>query len=160
MKHKGSLGFAGLRERARELKAQEVHVGYFESETYPDGTSVAYVATVQEFGAPEQNIPSRPFFRNAIKKNREKWAERAGIEIKAVLENSRTVKQALNRVGLVMVGDVKESIIDGSYQPLTERTLAERQRRKKTPGVATKPLVDTSQMMRTTSHKVLPRGSK
>ena len=42
----------------------ELLVGFFESARYPDGTPVAQVAAINEFGAGA--IPERPFFRQAM----------------------------------------------------------------------------------------------
>ena len=45
-------------------KAASVEIGFAENATYPDGTSVALVAALNEFGTGK--IPPRPFFRNMV----------------------------------------------------------------------------------------------
>ena len=44
----------------------KVDVGFLEGALYPDGTSVALVAAVNEFGAPSRGQPPRPYFRRMI----------------------------------------------------------------------------------------------
>ena len=46
----------------RKQKEKTVTVGFF-NEKYPDGKRVGKIATIQEYGAPEKNIPPRPFMR-------------------------------------------------------------------------------------------------
>lgn len=53
--------------------AAVVQVGFLENARYPDGTSVAMVAAIQEYGAPSRNIPPRPFFRNMIAAESAHW---------------------------------------------------------------------------------------
>jgi hypothetical protein len=58
---------AKLREIGRCLSAGELQVGFMENaDPYPDGTPVALVAAVQEFGSPSNGIPPRPFMRPAV----------------------------------------------------------------------------------------------
>lgn len=48
-------------------------VGFFPSSKYEDGTPVAYVAIIQEFGSPEQGIPPRSFMRTTIAEKQNEW---------------------------------------------------------------------------------------
>ena len=84
-------------------------VGFFEGATYPDGTSVAYVAYLNEYG---QHNPPRPFLKRTMEKRLNAWT---GL-IQSVLKRnglSRTsVHDAYNQVGIVAVGDVKKTIKD------------------------------------------------
>ena len=146
-------GSEALEKLADQIKKSKLEVGFFESATYPDGTPVAYVAAIQEFGYPAGNIPSRPFFRNAISNN-DGWKQLATKAMNAVVEGRMELNQALNQMGLKMAADVKDSITDGSYEALKQSTLDARQSRKRTQGVASKPLIDTGQMMRSVTYAV------
>ena len=146
-------GSEALEKLADQIKKSKLEVGFFESATYPDGTPVAYVAAIQEFGYPAGNIPSRPFFRNAIAQN-DGWKPLATKAMSAVVEGRMELNQALNQMGLKMAADVKDSITDGSYEALKQSTLDARQSRKRTQGVASKPLIDTGQMMRSVTYAV------
>lgn len=146
-------GSKALEKLADQIKKSKLEVGFFESATYPDGTPVAYVAAIQEFGYPAGNIPSRPFFRNAISQN-DGWKDLASKAMSAVVEGRIELNQALNQMGFKMAADVKDSITDGSYEPLKQSTLAARQSRKRTQGVASKPLIDTGQMLQSVTYAV------
>jgi hypothetical protein len=132
----------------------KVTAGFFESAKYANGTPVAYIAAIQEFGYPEGNIPSRPFFRNAIKANEQKWGDIAGRLIESAIEGKLSESQALEQLGSMIKGDIQESIIDGDFESLKQSTLVARQSRKRTAGVANKPLIDTGHMMRSVDYTV------
>lgn len=146
-------GSEALEKLADQIKKSKLEVGFFESAIYPDGTPVAYVAAIQEFGYPAGNIPSRPFFRNAISQN-DGWKPLATKAMRAVVEGRMELNQALNQMGLKMAADVKDSITDGSYEALKQSTLDARQSRKRTQGVASKPLIDTGQMLQSVTYAV------
>lgn len=146
-------GSEALEKLADQIKKSKLEVGFFETAKYPDGTPVAYVAAIQEFGYPEGNIPSRPFFRNAISQN-DGWKQLANKAMNAVIEGRIELNQALNQMGLKMAADVKDSITDGSYEALKQSTLDARQSRKRTQGVASKPLIDTAQMLQSVTYAV------
>ena len=146
-------GSEALEKLADQIKKSKIEVGFFESAKYPDGTPVAYVAAIQEFGYPAGNIPSRPFFRNAISQN-DGWKPLATKAMSAVVEGRIELNQALNQMGLKMAADVKDSITDGSYEALKQSTLDARQSRKRTQGVASKPLIDTAQMLQSVTYAV------
>ncbi len=146
-------GSKALEKLADQIKKSKLEVGFFETAIYPDGTPVAYVAAIQEFGNPAGNNPSRPFFRNAISQN-DGWKDLANKAMNAVIEGRMELNQALNQMGLKMGADVQESIADGSYEALKQSTLDARQSRKRTKGVSSKPLIDTAQMLQAVSYSV------
>lgn len=147
-----------LHDVAEYFAKHRVSIGFFDTAKYPDGTPVAYIAAIQEFGYPEGNIPSRPFFRNAIKGNADEWKLAAKKLLLAAIEGRLTPEQALNQLGLLSAGDVRKSIIDGDFDALKDSTLKARQYRKRTPGVAEKPLIDTAQMMQSISYQIGKTG--
>ena len=111
-----------LAEIAREAKSGSyVRVGFLEGSTYSDGTPVALVAAVQDFGSPRNNIPSRPFFRNMIRDKSAEWPVTLGKLMKNANYNART---ALGQMGAIMVGQLRDSITDGTYVPLAPATVA------------------------------------
>ena len=145
---------ANLDSLMKYLSSHVVKTGFFESAKYDDGTPVAYIAAIQEFGHPEGNIPSRAFFRNAIKANEQKWQVASSQLILSVIEGRLSKEQALEQLGQLMKGDIQESILDGEFEPLKQSTLDARQSRKRTEGVANKPLIDTGHMMRSVDYAV------
>lgn len=150
MSSKTFTGGDKLKARLAELskkvnKSASVKVGFLEGSTYPDGTSTPMVAAIQEFGAPSQGIPPRPFFRNMIAKESPRWGDDLATALKA---NDYDSTAALNEMGELIAGQLKESILDTNSPELSEKTVAKK-------GFA-KPLVDTAHMV----NSVDPEKSK
>ena len=84
---------------ARADGPYRLRVGFLEDAAYPDGKSVAYLAAIQEFGAPRARIPSRPFFRNMVAAKKAEWPA-------AVTELMRSTnydsKQVLTQAGFAI----------------------------------------------------------
>lgn len=97
-----------------------LRVGFLEGATYPNGTSVAMVAAIQEFGAPRAGIPPRPYFRPMISAKSPGWPA-------AIAENLRDtnydVGETLGRVGEGVKGQLQESIINTNSPRLSPVTI-------------------------------------
>ena len=137
-----------------QIQRAKLQVGWFDTARYEDGTPVAYVATIQEFGSAAQGIPPRPFMRPTIEQQRNAWRESIAAGMRTVLEGKRTALEVLGRVGMLAAGNVGETIASITTPPLKQSTLDARQRKKLTPGVSTKPLVDTGLMIQSVDYKV------
>ena len=122
------------------IKNKSLEVGFFEVSKYENGVYVASVASFNEYGTAK--IPPRPFFRNAIAKNSNKWNDILTNE----LRNSVDVELAYNRVGEVAKGDIVESIMQTNTPPNSPLTIAKKR--------SSKPLVDTSFMRSSVNYKV------
>lgn len=114
--------------------------GYFETARYTDGTPVAYVATIHEFGYPAGGIPARPTMRPTADAKRAEWAETMRKGAKAALNGQMTARDALERLVLVAAGDISDTIAALNTPALDPRTIAAK-------GFS-KPLVDTGLMLR------------
>lgn len=131
--------------------------GFFETSKYDDGTPVAFVAAVQEFGAVINVedaaaafqggssggsivIPPRPFFRPTIANKSAEWGALIGRGAHAVLTQGADPVDVMEAVALRAAGDVAKTISTVTSPPLKPSTI----RRKKG---ATKPLVDTGLMI-------------
>ena len=136
----------GLAER---LNATEVRVGFFPESTYgDDGTPVATVAYANEYGVPENNQPSRPFFRNAIDKHKDEWAKSISNGLASVLD----ANDVLEGVGAKVQGDIQTSISTLMEPELSQSTLKARRSRG---NGSTKPLVDTKVMITSVNYEVI-----
>ena len=97
-----------ISEISKELKPladkNSLKVGFFETSKYQNGIFVADVAKNNEFGTLE--IPSRPFFRNAIENNSKKWINFLAQD----LVKSENAEISYNRLGEVTRGDIVKSI--------------------------------------------------
>ena len=151
-----------------------LRVGFLEGATYPDGTSVAMVAAIQEFGAPKAGIPPRPYFRPMIQKEQSSWGPGFAKLLKSEGYN---VDKALAQLGEVIVSQLQESIVATNSPPLspvtlmlrrmvrddpnlvvTGRTVAEARSRVAAglpySGVSTKPLISTGYMLRSAAYEI------
>lgn len=124
-------------------KAQRVRVGFMADATYPDGTSVAMVAAIQDFGAPRAGIPPRPFFRNMIAAKSKDWPEAAGA---LLIRNNYDAERTLVQMGKVIAGQLRLSIHDTNAPPLKPATIRGK-------GFA-KPLIDEAIMINSVSSEV------
>jgi len=104
-----------LAEIARKVsRPGTLRVGFLEGATYPDGTSVATVAAINNFGAPEKGIPARPFFSNMIRANSGGW----GDQLVSLLElTGYDATRALGLMGEEIAGQLRQSIIDTMAPP-------------------------------------------
>ena len=125
--------FETLNARLKQLEGVETRVGWFETAKYSDGTSVAYVASIQEFGAGP--IPPRPFFRTTIAEEQKKWAQVTAQGAKAVLKGTHTARDVMDGLGELAQEDVKETINQITAPPLSPITLELRAMKYKNPAL-------------------------
>lgn len=135
---------------------KEVRVGFFETSQYADGTPVAYIAAIQEFGYPEGNIPPRSFMRTTEAEKKQQWGNNiAGALADAIEKKSVSVLQNnLEQVGGAAAGDIARTISKIQSPPLAESTLYNRSHRKVRRTDSTKPLVDSGKMLQSVTYEV------
>ena len=144
-----------IRQRLRELQRKQVEAGFFETAHYPDGTPVAYVAAIQEFGSPSNGIPAHPFFRPTIAAQQAAWRESMREAVAAIARGDIPITPALTQVGLVAAGGVAESITKVTTPALSDATIYSRQHRtNKQRNMSTKPLIDTALMLQSVTAQV------
>ena len=132
------LELASKLERPATLR-----VGFLEDATYPDGTPVAMVAAIQNYGAPAVGIPPRPFFSNVVADKSGGWPD----GISALLQSTGfDVERTLRTTGEVIAGQIKDSINNGSYAPLQQSTIDRKG--------FDKPLVDTGHMVNSVDYEI------
>lgn len=143
-----------VKKLLEQLGRKEVRVGFFEHSKYPDGTPIAYVAAIQEFG--HGPIPPRPFMRPAEQQNKEKWVAAIARGARAAIDGSVTIDHALEQIGMVAAADVQKAIKAVTAPALSDATIRARASKKKTKGnVSSKPLVDTGQMIQAVTSVVV-----
>lgn len=133
-----------ISEISQELKPladkNQLKVGFFETSKYQNGIYVADVAKNNEFGTLQ--IPSRPFFRNAIENNSKKWVNFLAQD----LVKSENAEISYNRLGEVARGDIVKSINQTNSPANSPLTI-------KAKG-SSKPLVDTGFLRANVTFKV------
>ena len=118
--------------------------------------SNAVIGYLSEGGAPDQNIPQRPHLVPGVESIREQAAARLKKAAEqAFLGDLEAPEKALHAIGLLGVAAVQREITDGTFAPLSERTLEARRARGRT---GEKPLIDTSQYRRSIQYVVLRRN--
>ncbi len=131
--------FASLGAATRDLVRQRLLVGIpdttAERKPEPDekGTppSNAVIGYTMEFGDPDRNIPARPFLTPGIDAVRDKIADTlktAGAEV--LTGDAGAAARGFAKAGLVAVSSVQAKITDGSFVPLSQRTIEARARRR------------------------------
>lgn len=157
-----------LADRAKLFEGAVVKVGFPAGKTYPDGTSIAYIATIQEMGAPEVNIPPRaPLRLTRAAKSRE-WAGLMAEGAQAVAQRRITLDGMLDAVGAVAAADVVQTIANGLSPPLKPATVEARIARarktnpkfgaKSLPVTISQPLNDTGALIVHISYGTGPAG--
>lgn len=168
---------AKLEEISKNLKkGADLSVGFLENATYPDGTLVAMVAAIQEYGAPRARIPPRPFFRTMIAEKSGEWPAAIGG---LLAEHNYDVEKVLNLAGAAIAGQLRQSIIAVQAPPLSPLTLMLRKMKSEgieitgkslaiarqrldsgesVGGVATKPLVETGNLLQSIDWEVKSRA--
>lgn len=112
-----------LSEKLAQIADQRVvkaRVGIVDSATYPDGESVAFVGYVNEYGT--DKIPSRPFFRAAIAKNRDEL----GPMLVKFIGQGKSADEAMRLVCEHMVDELKESVITWEDPPNAASTIRQK----------------------------------
>lgn len=150
-----------LRDRVEkvieDLNRTKLEVGWFQSTKYPDGTPVAGVAMVHEFGSPSNNIPPRPFMRPSQKKDGPRWRRFLADSAKRAINEGADISVLLDQLGNAVAGDIRKSISNVYAPPLRKKTV-DTKRRKLVNAVGatslTKPLVETGMMIGSVTHEV------
>lgn len=133
-----------LEEMAKKMgDGGSLRVGFLEGATSPDGTPVALVAAINEFGRPDRNQPPRSFFRQMISERQKDWPRALGAVAK---NNDYDIDKTLGQMGEGIKGQLQESIRHLDSPPLAPVTVARK-------GFA-KPLVDTGHMMNSVDYEV------
>lgn len=142
-----------VKELLKNLKVEmndirTVHVGYFKSAKYLDGTSVPEVAVKHEFGQPSERIPARPTMRPAIEMMKQELPKMTKSMIQEQLHKDPKTFAELypKRIGAVMQGYIQLMISLLTTPELSETTKRIRRTRTVNPTTSEKPLIDTGTM--------------
>ena len=109
---------------------------------------IAPYAAVQEFGS--KNVPPRPFLRTAYAEHKGEWVKAIGDE--AARMSLSDPAAVLKSVGTLMVGDVRDKIMNGQHLPLNPKTIKAKERKGRPD--PSRPLVDTASMVRHIGYEV------
>lgn len=142
------------------LQDNSCKVGFFETAKYEDGTPVAYIAAIHEFGAASRSVPPRPFMRPTIAEHRANWQSLMRSGANKLAKGGITAEVFYDRLGLQASGDVRKTIAGIKEPPLKPATVKARERRyaKGAKGKSPdKPLVDTGTLLNSVTYAVGPK---
>ena len=182
---KGKQSVKELLTSLRLLVDVEVLVGFPEGTTErdvdtgePSGITNAALAYIHDNGAPEQNIPARPFMRPAMEDSKIKAADKLGQVLAAVITRAAgptVVEMGMHQVGLLVKLAIQNKINEGIPPPLADRTLQARARRGRKGAITelanrkqglppstllAKPLIDTGQMRNAANYVIRSRKQR
>ncbi|MDP3351818.1 MAG: hypothetical protein Q8S92_22765 [Hydrogenophaga sp.] len=167
-----------LVQQINKLTGKAVFVGVPSDEASREGSADedrgpvnnAALAYIHENGAPEANIPARPFLASGIEENSTAIESRLKKAADEAMKGKRgNVDSAMEKVGQTAQSGVRRKINSGAFEPLSEATLRARARRGRkgakeeldrrakgeAPGTAdAKPLIDTGQLRNSINYVV------
>lgn len=139
----------------KNLEGKKARVGFFEASKYEDGTPVAYVASIQEYGYAPKNIPPRPFMRTTMDTRQKEWGKQAESGAKAILAGNSDMNTVLSAIAAGAAGDIQKTISKIFTPALKDSTIRARERRYADGGKRgsspNKPLVDTGLLLSSVS---------
>ena len=138
---KGGKKLEATLAKAEQARRKSVKAGFFSSAEYDDGTKVATVAAIQEFGL--AGNPERPFFRQAIAE-----LERTLPRQLRGLVNPETMDvdaATAARIGEFAVQTIRDRIV-ALRDPANAETTIKR---------GDNPLVDSGQMLAATDYETV-----
>ena len=122
LKIKGGANLeSALKAIARKVeKPAKLRVGFLEDATYPNGTNVAMIAAIQNFGAPARGIPPRPFFSNMVKDQSPGWPKSLEANLKSTGYDATA---SMEMMGQGIASQLQDAIINTNEPPLSQITV-------------------------------------
>lgn len=127
------------------------------------GPTNAELGYIHEHGSPAANIPARPFLVPGVRNAQAQVEHRLRAAARAALDgNTGRMDRNLHAAGMEAQIGVQKKLQSGPFAPLSQRTIDARRRRsagskyrrKAATPADVKPLIDTSQMLRSVTYVV------
>lgn len=110
---------------------------------------IALIAAWNEFGT--DNIPSRPFMRNAFDKNEAELTKRIAAEWAAVIAGRKTAEFSLQLLGQWFQSKIQNEILTGDFVPNAQFTIDMKG--------SSRPLINTSHMLQSIRYVIKTGGT-
>ncbi len=153
-------GYAELRAMLRKVAKDRPYVvagirGQAGAQTYQsegggDAISLVEIAAVHEFGSQDGRIPERSYMRSTFDARRDDYERGLRKALKSVVAGEADIDVELGRLGLVVSGDIQETIATLTDPPLAEYTIKKKG--------SSKPLIDTGRLKQSIDHEVRRNG--
>jgi hypothetical protein len=147
-------GAQALGDAVKGLKGAQAKVGWFPSAKYEDGTPVALVAVVHEYGSPAKGIPPRLGMRQLQEEKKAEWSKDSHVLAKAVVNGKMAPDAVMQGLAQKAEGDMRQHISQVWTPKLKPATIKARGRRHSKGYVSEKPLVDTGYLLNTLTSQV------
>lgn len=159
---KNDKAYKALEVLIKQSGRYQTKVGWFKGNNYPTedgGLPVAYVASIQEFGSPVNNIPPRPFMRPGVAKSEARIKSLTKSESKKIVDGNSNANELMQKIGELVKTAIYHEIATLTEPPLKEATIKARARKYssqkgKITASLGKPLVDTKRMLNTLTYVV------
>lgn len=115
-----------------------------------NGQPLADVATINEYGSPERNIPSRPFMRQTFDASVNLVVDFIARQMDAIFQGRSDVRSSLTKMGIWYVGEIKKMFTRGDFAPNAPSTIRLKG--------SSKPLIDTGRLRQSINHEVIING--
>ena len=112
-----------LQAFVKDMADYKVQVGWFPTAKYPNGTPVAYIASIQVFGAPSRGIPARDFIRPTIAAKQGEWSQQLRYYASLIVKGQMDTRTALEGVAIVARGDIDKALATLRDPPLSKLTV-------------------------------------
>jgi hypothetical protein len=135
-----------IRKSVAAASGNFVKVGVPSGKNEKDGTPIAMIAAVHEFGSVTRGIPERSFLRAGIRENQADFVRLNRVNLAKVAAGRMHVRDALGQLGAMAAGKVQTKITDGPFEPLKAATINRKG--------SSKPLINTGNMRQAITWKV------
>lgn len=116
------LNLDAINARLEPLKKQVIQAGILGGQ-YEDGTNIAYVGSILNYGAPAANIPPRPFMSVTAASQGKEWTKLMGEGIAAVAAGQLTAEALMEQIGALMAADIQKTISEIQLPALSPITI-------------------------------------
>lgn len=119
---KGGDVFKKLDKKLKDSK-YKLEVGFFKGQNRKSGNKSipqAQIVYWNECGTDDGVIPPRPFMRKTVDTKSKKWLE---FLKKELVSNKLNIKTSVNKLGIIMKGDIVQEITDLQTPPNAESTI-------------------------------------
>ncbi len=144
-------GWNRIRRELARMAKSFVKVGVLSNAgTEEGGMSLVDVAVVNEYGAPEKNIPERPFIRQTLDTKSTEIAKKKADLADKVMTGKMDTRRALDDLGVWATRKIKETFTKGDFTPNAPATI----KRKG----SSRPLIDTGRLRQSINHETEIKG--
>lgn len=139
--------------RGKLAKGYSARIGILNNLKYPDGTSVALVGSVQEFGSITNNIPPRSFLRMPLTEKRKKLLKDIGkSQGIAKFIDGGNIEKLFQTIGAIGVGIVQQAFETKGFGKWAENKPQTAKRKG-----SDSPLIDTGLLRKSVTFDVVKK---